>query len=74
MKIPITPELTAIVTGHRKTKAYLHRFKLTDNPMCPCKEGQQTSEHIIYECKNLEAHFMPRVNICMNEDGSLISN
>jgi hypothetical protein len=40
MKIPITPELTAIVTGHGKMKAYLHWFKLTDNPMCPCNEGQ----------------------------------
>jgi len=38
MKIPITPEFTAIVTGHRKTKSYLHRFRLTD-PMCPCNEG-----------------------------------
>jgi chitinase len=35
MKIPITPEFTAVVTGHVKTKSYLHRFKLADNPMCP---------------------------------------
>jgi len=26
-KIPITPEFTAIVTGHGKTKSYLHRFE-----------------------------------------------
>ena len=26
MKLPITPEFTAIVTGHGKTKPYLHRF------------------------------------------------
>jgi len=55
MKIPITPEFTAIVTGHGKTKSYLHGFKLADNPSCPCNEGQQTPQHIIYECKNLEA-------------------
>jgi hypothetical protein len=41
----ITPEFTAIVTGHGKTKLYLHRFKLIDNLMCPCNEGAQTSEH-----------------------------
>jgi len=54
MKIPITREFTAIVTGHGKTKSYMHRFKLTDNPMCPCSEGEQPPEHLIYECKILE--------------------
>jgi hypothetical protein len=34
MKIPITPEFTAIVTGHGKTKSYLHRFKIADSPTC----------------------------------------
>jgi hypothetical protein len=55
MRIPITHEFTALVTGHGKTKSYLHRFNLIDNSMCPCNEGQQTSEHIIFECNILEA-------------------
>jgi len=55
MKIPITPEFTTIITGLGKTKSYLHRFILADNPTYPCNEGQQTPEHLIYECKNLEA-------------------
>jgi len=38
-----------------KTRAYLHRFQLADDPMCPCKEAQQTSNHIIFECNILEA-------------------
>ena len=54
MKLPITTEFTAIVTGHGKTKSNLHRFKLTDNPTCPCSEGVQTPEHLIYDCKLLE--------------------
>jgi len=56
LKIPITSEFTAIVSGHGKTKSYLHRFKLIDNPMCPCDEGTQSSEHLIYlyDCKILE--------------------
>jgi len=54
-KIPITPELTALVTGHGKTRSYLHRFKLADNPTCLCNEGQQTSYHIIFHCNLLEA-------------------
>jgi hypothetical protein len=55
MKTPITPEFRAIVTGHGKNKSYVYRFKLADNPTCPCNEGQQTPEHLIYECKHLEA-------------------
>jgi len=55
MKIPITPEFTAIVTGHGKTRSYLHRFKMIDNPTCTCNEGHQTPDHLIYECKLLLA-------------------
>ena len=51
----ITPEFTAIITGHGKTKSYLHRFKLGDNPTCPGNEGAQTPEHIIHECKIMES-------------------
>jgi len=53
-KIPVTPEFTAILTGHGKTKSYLYRFKLIYNPMCPCNEGAQSPEHLIYDCKILE--------------------
>jgi hypothetical protein len=54
VKLPISPKFTALVTGHGKTKAYLHRFKLMDSPTCPCNEGAQTPEHLIYACKILE--------------------
>jgi hypothetical protein len=55
MKIPITREFTAIITGRGKTKFYLHRFKIADNPTCSCNEGTQTHEYIIYVCKILES-------------------
>ena len=55
IQMPITPEFMVVLTGHGKTKAYLHRFKLADDPMCPCKEGQQTSDNIIFEYNILEA-------------------
>jgi hypothetical protein len=54
VKLPITPEFIALVTGHGKTEPYLHRFKLTDSPTCPCDEGAQIPEHLIYACKILE--------------------
>jgi hypothetical protein len=47
MKVPITPEFTATVTGHW--------FKIAVNLMCPCNEGTQTSEEIIYVRKILES-------------------
>jgi ribonuclease HI len=50
MKLLITPEFTALITGHVKTKAHLHRFKLADDHTCPCNEGVQTPEHIIHDC------------------------
>jgi ribonuclease HI len=55
LKIPVTPEFTAIVSGHGKTKSYLHRFKLLDNPMCICNEGTQSTEHLMYNCKILDS-------------------
>jgi ribonuclease HI len=41
-KIPIFPEFTMMVTGHGKLRSYLHRFGITDNPMCLYKEEEQT--------------------------------
>jgi hypothetical protein len=54
LKIPMTSDFTAIVSGLGKTKSYLHRFKLIDNPMCPCIGGAQSSEHLIYDCEIIE--------------------
>jgi hypothetical protein len=55
LRIPLTPEFTALVTGHGKTKSYLHRFKLADDPTCPCNQGPLTPDHIIYDCNIIEA-------------------
>jgi hypothetical protein len=48
VKLPITPEFAAMVTGHGKTKSYLHRFKLMERPTCPCNERAQTPEHLTF--------------------------
>jgi hypothetical protein len=42
------------VTAHGKTKAYLQRFKIIDSSECPCGTGNQTVEHLIYECPKLQ--------------------
>jgi len=45
-----------MLTGHGKLRSYLHRFGLTDNPMCPCEEEEveeQTTDHFSFQCKKL---------------------
>jgi hypothetical protein len=37
----------------KKTRSYLHHFKIIDAPACHCDNGIQTAEHQIYECGKL---------------------
>jgi hypothetical protein len=53
MKLNLTQNFTAIVTGHGKTKAYLHRFKIIEDPTCTCGTAVQTTDHLIFECETL---------------------
>ena len=53
MKINLTQNFAAILTGHGKTKAYLHRFKIINEQTCPCRTAEQTTDHVIYECEKL---------------------
>jgi hypothetical protein len=46
-KIKLTPNFTAIVSAHGKTKAYRQRFKIIDLPECPCDGGNQTVDHLL---------------------------
>jgi hypothetical protein len=39
-----------MVTGHGKTRAYLHRFKIMEHATCPCNNGEQTVDHLLYQC------------------------
>ena len=52
-----------MVTAHGKTRSYLHRFKIIESPECPCGNGTQTVEHLLYDCDTLS-----------NERGKLIAN
>jgi hypothetical protein len=44
-----------MLTGHGKTRAHLHRFKVRDNAHCFCQQGDQTIDHLLYDCNLLEA-------------------
>jgi len=39
-------------------------------PMCPCKDGQQTSYHIIFECNIVEAQRSALIKHIMVSGGS----
>jgi len=52
--INLTQNLTTLLTGHGNIKSYLHRFKIIDEPDCPCGNGNQTTDHILLECEILQ--------------------
>jgi hypothetical protein len=54
MKLHHTGNLTTILTGHGNIKAYLNRFHISSEPTCPCGKGDQTTDHIIYDCARLK--------------------
>jgi hypothetical protein len=53
LEIDITPILTAVVTGHGETRAYLHCFKILQHANCPCSNRDQTVDHILNRCSIL---------------------
>jgi hypothetical protein len=44
----------ALITGHGNIKTYLFRYKIIESQLCSCEEGEQSVDHIIYECKLYE--------------------
>jgi len=53
IKINLTPSFTAMVTADGETRSYLHRFKTIESPECPCANGNQTVDHLLYDCSKL---------------------
>jgi len=53
--INLTPNFTAMTTAHGKTRSYLHRFKIIESPECPCSNGNQTVDHLLYQCSKLNS-------------------
>jgi hypothetical protein len=47
--------MTAVLTGHGMTKAYLHRFHLIEEATCSCGEEYQSMDHLLFHCPNLSA-------------------
>ena len=54
MKINLSPNFTAMVTAHGKTSSYLHHFTIIESPDCPCANGNQTVDHLLFDCSKLD--------------------
>jgi hypothetical protein len=53
-KINLTQNFMTLVTGHGNLKSYLHRFKIIEVPDWPCGNGNQTMEHVLFDCGILQ--------------------
>lgn len=53
-RIQLSSTLTTLMTGHGNINAYFHRFKIKDSAVCVCGNGDQTVDHIIYDCVKLQ--------------------
>jgi ribonuclease HI len=54
LEIDINPIFTALVRGHEKKRAYLHRFNILEQATCTCKKGDQTTDHSTNQCTLLQ--------------------
>ena len=52
LKLKLTPKVTAVLTEHGMTKAYLHRFHLREDARCSCGNEYQSMDHILFHCDN----------------------
>ena len=42
-------------TGHNRLNHHMHRrFRLAPSPSCPCGQAEQTTEHILQDCPELQ--------------------
>jgi ribonuclease HI len=65
----LTSNVTKLIRGHGKLRSYFQRFKILDNPTCPCCADQQTVDHIVYECIIFEEERSSLVNSIQNKVG-----
>ena len=54
-KLNLTPKITAVLTEHGMTKAYLHRFHLREDAKCSYGNEYQSMDHLLFQCANTRA-------------------
>ncbi|KAL0852644.1 hypothetical protein ABMA27_016904 [Loxostege sticticalis] len=60
-------EMTQMITGHGYHKSYLHRFKIVDDPLCPCDDTSvQDITHLTQKCPVFANNRFEHETICNN--------
>ena len=54
LKINMTPNSTTMIKRHGNINLYLFKNKIRVSPMCSCKRGEQTIDHILFGCELVE--------------------
>jgi len=62
--------LSTVITGQGKLRAYLHRFKIIEDLMCRCEMNPQTTDHLTRECTLLSKQRQSLKNSIMKAGGS----
>jgi len=68
MKLNLTHIFTLMVTGHGNINSYLHRFKISETPSCPCATQDQTTDHLLFECELLRKERNDLTTIILKTD------
>jgi hypothetical protein len=50
LTINATSNFSTMVRGHGYIKTYLDKYKIIQNTMCPCKQGDQSVDHVLFDC------------------------
>jgi len=53
IKLNLTHNFTLMVTGHGNINSYLHRFKISETPLCRCGTQDQTTDRLLFQCELL---------------------
>ena len=62
--VSIPHQAIQIFTGHSLLNSHQHRFKLEDNPNCPCSGIAETIEHFLFICPLYTSQRTPLELIC----------
>jgi hypothetical protein len=57
-----------MVTAHGKTRSCLRRFKIIQSPECHCTNGNQTLDHLLCDCSELNNERVQLVAHVSKED------
>lgn len=66
----LTHQTTQILSGHGNFNEKLASFRLVPSPACPCGEGNESAEHVIFACSRFTAQ-RQRLELACHRAGHL---